>query len=477
MLCRFRPVILIYVLIAILEILIGYSVYRETTKIEDVTLSIREGHLNEISHAVASAVEVIARDGNLELVDFNKTFKSFEELDPRGHYPVDAREHAALRLAITDPHGRVIYDSLRQWVGSDLTTHTEVRQTLAGQYGRSEWRDSEGYRWMAVAAPVWFEGRIIGTVVALRSDFVRMPEVRRFQETTILVGMAAGVSFLLLVLALFLHFLKPIELWFAYTRLFKNLQYPARPNLRRTRIGRLGAAIDHIFDSLSYRSYVEDLMQCLSHEMKNPLAVIRASAEFMALEADRSKDRATLEDIINHTERMVQLIDRVITIAALEKRDSLKELKSYNLRLMLETVIKEFRARAEPRQITLDLDVPDDLIVYCDALLLIAAVNNLIQNALEYSTENSTVEVSAREDKRMVQIQVRDHGCGIPEHALARIFEKYYSLPKMTTQLKSSGLGLTFVQEIADLHWGCVTLENHPEGGVLAVLKVRNWWE
>jgi two-component system sensor histidine kinase CreC len=107
-----------------------------------------------------------------------------------------------------------------------------------------------------------------------------------------------------------------------------------------------------------------------------------------------------------------------------------------------------------------------------DALLLRRAVSNLLDNAIDFSPDGGTVEVSLACSPRSAEIRVRDHGPGIPDYADDKVFEKFYSLARAHNQRKSTGLGLPFVREIAELHGGRVTLRNAEDGGAVAVLSL-----
>lgn len=476
MIPRVRPEILIFVVIGILEFLIAYFAYQEIVKVEDTSVSLRVGSLNELTHAVASVIQLLPDSNDLGSNDFKRGFKGFELMQPRGYFSQGNKKENLINILILDSHGKVIYDSANKQRDSDLSGDEAFGEALKTGYGQKETSGSDGEQIISVASVISGEGGVRGVVMASRSDRVLRPLIHRFQETAVLVAVAAGMAVLLLVFLIFIYFLKPIELWFAYTDLFKKGQLPAQPNLRRTRFRSLGAAIDHIYDSLSHRSYIEDLVTGLSHEMRNPLTIIRSSAESMLGNCERTpEDTIHLEDMIRHSDRMTNLITRVITVAGIEKKDYLKELKAFNFRFMIEEFIREYRSRAEDRKIKITADVTEDLVVYCDSHLLLAAIGGLIQNAMEHSPVGSTIELSAHEGPKKVEIQIRDHGTGIPDYAIDRIYEKHYSLPKETTNLKSSGLGLSFVREVAALHWGDIDIKNHPEGGVLAKLRIRRW--
>ncbi len=97
---------------------------------------------------------------------------------------------------------------------------------------------------------------------------------------------------------------------------------------------------------------------------------------------------------------------------------------------------------------------------------------NLVQNAVEFSPRGGRVELRVRATDREVEFAVEDHGPGIPDYALGRVFERFYSLERPATGRKSTGLGLALVREIAHLHHGEVELVNRAVGGACATLRL-----
>src|SRR5262249_12357559 len=100
------------------------------------------------------------------------------------------------------------------------------------------------------------------------------------------------------------------------------------------------------------------------------------------------------------------------------------------------------------------------------------ALSNLVRNAMDFAPPDSTVEIRATAVRSSVEIAVRDHGAGLPDYARTRVFEKFFSLPRPATGKRSTGLGLAFVREVAQLHGGSARLVNHPEGGAVATLSL-----
>jgi two-component system, OmpR family, sensor histidine kinase CreC len=107
-----------------------------------------------------------------------------------------------------------------------------------------------------------------------------------------------------------------------------------------------------------------------------------------------------------------------------------------------------------------------------ERVLLREALVNLLQNALDFAPAGSKVSLAATRADGRVVFTVEDAGPGVPDYALPRVFERFYSLPRPGTARKSTGLGLALVREIAHLHGGEATLANRPEGGARAELWV-----
>ncbi len=102
-----------------------------------------------------------------------------------------------------------------------------------------------------------------------------------------------------------------------------------------------------------------------------------------------------------------------------------------------------------------------------------SALGNLLDNAIDFYPPVAVRSPPAAEKRNEeVQLSVIDNGCGIPDYAPERIFERFYSLPREDGH-KSSGLGLAFVREVARLHHGDINLHNRPEGGVVATLRLH----
>jgi two-component system sensor histidine kinase CreC len=118
------------------------------------------------------------------------------------------------------------------------------------------------------------------------------------------------------------------------------------------------------------------------------------------------------------------------------------------------------------------LDAPDAITVTGERFLLTQAIGNLLQNALEFTPVGGSITLSLRASSDGALVTVDDTGPGLPDFALPRLFERFYSLPRPDTGAKSTGLGLSFVREVAHLHGGEISLENRPAGGTRATFSL-----
>ncbi len=247
----------------------------------------------------------------------------------------------------------------------------------------------------------------------------------------------------------------------------------AQPPASRAReIAALAQAFEEMRVTLEGKLHVERYTQALAHEFKAPLTAIRGAAELLA-ENPPAEDRARFAaNVLGEAERLRRIVDRLLELAALESRRAGPAWEPLDLATVVARVVAEARGAAELRGVALRTSLPAALPGRGDAFLLGQALGNLIQNALEFSPRGGDVTVTARAEGAAVVVEVDDGGPGVPDYALARVFERFYSLPRPDSGRKSSGLGLSIVREIARLHRGEVALENRAGGGARATLTL-----
>ena len=206
-----------------------------------------------------------------------------------------------------------------------------------------------------------------------------------------------------------------------------------------------------------------------AHELRSPLAALKVQTEVLAFDEESEAQWQQLQQIRHSIERSENLINQLLTLARLDPKQSLQNRTKIDWQAVSDQVMQSVNLAAREKQIRLVRKMPTDaasavLPLQGDAVLLQLLLRNLLENAIRYSPSGSTVTLDLAAD----HISVYDQGKGIaPEH-LARIRERFYRPPGQDEQ--GSGLGLSIVERIAELHGLKLELENRPEGGLCARL-------
>jgi two-component system sensor histidine kinase CreC len=382
---------------------------------------------------------------------------------------------ASYRVYVTDARGIVVFDSDGRDVGRDYSRWRDVHLTLGGRYGARSSPDpaEPGSSVMHVAAPVRDgAGRIVGVLTVAKPNRLIDPFIERSQGVVMRWGaVLLGVALVVGLLAA----------WWLSRELAKLRRYAQavtageRASLPRTagEFADLGLALETMRDRLEGRQYVERYVHALTHEMKSPIAAIRASAELLEQPLPSADHARFAGSIRAQTERLASMIDRMLALAAVEHRRRLDDPRPVDVPALLDTVQRDVRERLEARAQRLQVRTPAGLVVPGDAFLLRQALVNLVENASDFSAGDTAIELEANAADGRVVLQVRDRGAGVPDFARDRVFERFYSLPRPDGSSRSSGLGLSFVAEVADLHGGSARLEPREGGGTTAVLELR----
>ena len=215
----------------------------------------------------------------------------------------------------------------------------------------------------------------------------------------------------------------------------------------------------------------KDFVANVSHEIKTPLTAIKGFVETLINDAEENPENRArfLGIIMKHVDRLNAILEDLLVLARLEQKQDTRTIifETTHLREIVETALQVVQTNAGAKDITVSVDVDERLTACIDVHLIEQALVNLIDNAVKYSPEGTTVTVSARlNDEEGLTINVRDHGPGIPAKHLQRIFERFYRVDKARSRkLGGTGLGLSIVKHIASVHGGHVSVESEPGKG------------
>ncbi|MCA1591114.1 MAG: HAMP domain-containing histidine kinase [Acidobacteria bacterium] len=214
-----------------------------------------------------------------------------------------------------------------------------------------------------------------------------------------------------------------------------------------------------------YEKLKSDMVSLMSHELRTPITSINGFAELLVSdESLPAEAREFLGIISNESQRLSRMINAFLSVTQLEQKDRQEVLK---MPLMLGDVVREavanFQSIAKRKRIRLvetnGTKLPP---VAADRSLITRAVANLVENAIKYSPERTSIMLSTALEADAVRVVVEDRGYGIPPEAVDRVWEKFYRVAREghDKEEESTGLGLAFVREVVEQHGGEVELES-----------------
>ena len=203
-----------------------------------------------------------------------------------------------------------------------------------------------------------------------------------------------------------------------------------------------------------------DFVANISHELKTPIGAIGLLAEALQ---DATDDPAMVTkfagNLYKEARRLGSLVQEIIQLSRLQSAELSKTGELVDLQGIVHESVERNQVIAEAKNISLEVNAPSGIVVYGDHEMLTMAVKNLIENAILYSGEDSTVGIGLRENAGVAEIAVTDHGVGIAPEDQERIFERFYRVdPSRSRETGGTGLGLSIVKHVAANHRGEVKL-------------------
>jgi len=458
---------------------VGVLLYRVAADIDPRYRESAEESLVDTAQLLATLLERRTFGGVIPVDELDRTLAEL------GERPVNARifeiekTKVNLHVYVTDRNGVVLFDSRGRDAGRNYLDWRDVRLTLSGAYGARTTLaadDDSSSAVMYVGAAIRERGSdaagddIVGMVSVGKPIAAFAPFIVNARAKLAQVALISAVALLAALIFSLIWLLRPLGL---LGDLWRALRHPHGGSLT-ARLWLMAhafrAAVAEARDALAGRSYAEQYVQTLAHEIKSPLAAIRGAAELLREPMSEQSHTRFVGNIEEQVARAQDLVERMLELTHLERRGTLERTELVSMAQVVRLAVAEAAAPAARRHMRFEVNVPEPLLSSGDAFLLQRAISNLLRNAIDFAPEHSTVEIAAREAGRQIELTVHDYGPGLPPYAQRRVFEKFFSTARPDSGKKGTGLGLAFVREVAALHGGSARLENHPEGGALATL-------
>jgi two-component system OmpR family sensor kinase len=291
------------------------------------------------------------------------------------------------------------------------------------------------------------------------------------------IAISSGITIIVLVVTWLLvrRGMRPLERMGATARSIAatGLGRRVAPSNERTEVGRLGLALNTMLGQIE-RAFAErdvteqklrHFVSDASHELRTPLTSMRGYAELLQRNPDMTRDDVLLavRRIEDETRRMGLLVDDLLLLARLDQGRPLDR-APVDLTSMVNDAVSDARAADPGRSVIAHIETP--IVVTGDDLRLRQAVANLVRNALVHTPAGSPVEVALQAQNGHADIDIIDHGSGVPAAQRERIFERFHRAdPLRSRDQGGSGLGLSIATAVVAAHGGRISVTDTPGGG------------
>jgi two-component system, OmpR family, sensor histidine kinase SenX3 len=215
-----------------------------------------------------------------------------------------------------------------------------------------------------------------------------------------------------------------------------------------------------------------DFVANVSHELKTPVGAIAVLAEALMDETDLDVVHRFASKMVAEAHRVGSTIDDLLELSRIELGGEMVR-QSVDVNRVIAEAIERVEAEATQRRIRISVECETATNVDGDARQLVSAVGNLVENAVKYSDDGSTVTVGAGVDGDEIRISVSDTGVGIPNRDLGRVFERFYRVDRARSRVTGgTGLGLSIVRHVATNHGGRVTVTSREGEGSTFTLSL-----
>lgn len=245
---------------------------------------------------------------------------------------------------------------------------------------------------------------------------------------------------------------------------------------RGDELARLAGDFDNMAERIeSLLDSQRNLLRDVSHELRSPLARLNVALE-LCRKGDGAETGKYLERIAREADKLNEMIGQILAYNKMESRAAGLELEQVDLEELVREIAEDaqYEARSRNRDISF---VTEPCTIEGDREVLHRAVENVVRNAIAYTAENSAVEItqkrSIEKEKGCAVVSVRDHGPGVPEEDLAKIFHPFYRVDQgRGKETGGTGLGLAITESAIRMHNGTVRADNSPDGGLVIEINL-----
>lgn len=379
------------------------------------------------------------------------------------------------RIVILNNVGEVVYDSNGYDYGK-LYTVQPIIEILQGDEKHLIESDELFVR---VYTPIYDtpDKRVIGVTILTGSNDQITVSISRMSSTVFLI--ITGLSFIIILLNIYFSGLitKPFSEFVSHIKRVSEGYIDERIVIKGNyEIEEIGEAFNEMLGKIeeidqSRQQFVANV----SHELKTPLTSMKVLAEALLTQEDVTIEfyREFMEDINSEVDRETKIINDLLTLVTLDKKENQLKISTVNINELIEQVMRMLKPVAEKKGIVLEIKSYREVVAKVDETKMYLVFMNLIENAIKYNRENGKITVTINSNHRDMSIKVIDTGVGIPENDVEKIFERFYRVDKNRSRATGgTGLGLSIVHKTVLMHGGSIRCSSVEKIGTTFSLKI-----
>jgi len=404
--------------------------------------------------------------------------EEFEQLLARGNnhrdvlensYDSSTLEHVTMMesealtdVVITNERGDVLYfsDQILQYAKKIIRNPT----TSIPHHGLVIQRNWKNESHVSTVSPVVIDGKVKGYVYMFQNTNSIQTMVYKLKHHFVIVGILSVILTIITIAFLSRVITIPLVHMKQATERLSKGDFSVRLSIKgEDELAQLGKAIQSLARDLEYlKKERNEFLASISHELRTPLTYVKGYADIAKrpslMEEERNK---YLSIIYEEAENMQKLVKDLFDLAKLDRHTFQIHKEPTNICEFLQNVYKKMQPAFNAKNISLHYECEGNATIAIDKKRIEQVMVNLLDNALKYSSPDTTVTLHVRGIRKKVIINVSDEGIGIPQEDLPHIFERFYRVEKSRSRVGGgTGLGLAIVKEIIEAHGGSIRVES-----------------
>ena len=427
----------------------------------------------EVSSLMSRVAAQNNKDGEIDLETFESLIVSYLRSQKNTIDKNSNQKLENLAIYVTNKDGLLVLDSRGLILGKDMSNHNEVGSALSGAKDITRVvvetisgpKKARGVvveyfyksRFLNASNPIYGNnGEILGAVVVVAPlmDLLDENYLLQFIFYIFLISLIFGAlgSY---------RISRNIRRIQKYTSSLFSGEDVAMPDLNN-QFNKLAKTIENARSEVELKDDVEQYIDTLAHELRTPITGIQLTAENLLVPMSDKQRKRFIENILDSNKHMDLLVNRLLDLSRIERREALKGIESINILKVVNSVLKapSRTKNIADKDLNIILEINRKSFLSAEKILLEQAIGNIMNNALDFSPKSGTITIKASETNTSISIIVLDDGPGIPPHVLSKLFTRFFSVSRPDTGVRGNGLGLRFVRKIMKLHGGEVTLQN-----------------